>query len=73
MKFKVDSLTSLEDVARTNVQSENYQRAMTQKLRVAERFCSEILNKLCYNCKKYEVDIFYSLEDMAQTKILSEK
>ena len=51
----------------TKIQSENQQRAINKKTKVAELWflCTACLHNVFYQCMQFQVDTFYGLEDMA--------
>ena len=74
MKFQVDSSSNLKYEAFTNIQSENYKRAISQQIRMTELWflCTALLHNVFYQCMKAQVDTFQNLKVMAQKKIQTE-
>ena len=62
MKFQVDSFSSLEDVAWTNIQNEIIKRQLL-------KMCTALLHNLFCPCMKFQVDYSHRLVDLAQTNI----
>ena len=58
-------------MALTKIQIKNHQRAITQKIKVAE-LCTAFLHNVFYQCMKFPIESFNSLDDIAQTKIKCE-
>ena len=58
-------------MAQTNIQTENLQRAITQKIKIAELWfmCTAFPHNVFYQCMKYQVNNFYSFQVTAWTKI----